>query len=58
MDFVVALARLAVQPLTIIANLEIGRNGFHRADVVNLQWHELHQTFSGLHDLPAAAKRR
>lgn len=52
------LATAVVQPLIIIADLEIGRNGFHRADVVNLTWAELHPTFTGLHDLPATAKRR
>ena len=53
-----ALACAVVQPLMILADLEIGRNGFHRADVVNLTWDELHPTFTGLHDLPTRAKRR
>ena len=53
-----ALAVGVVQGLVILADLEIARNGFHRADVVNMTWDELHPTFTGLHDLPVTAKRR
>ena len=53
-----SLASQVVQPLAIIADLEIGRNGFHRADVVNMTWDELSPTFSGMRDQPLQAKRR
>ena len=55
---VVALAGCSVHAAQVLAVLEIARNGFHRADVVNLQWSELGLTFTGLRDLPDRAKRR
>ena len=58
MNELAALAGKVVQPLMILANVEIGRNGFHRADVVNMTWAELHCTFTGLHDQLGRAKRR
>jgi hypothetical protein len=54
----VSLAKKCVQPLSILADMEIGRNGFHRADVVNVGWDELYLTFTGMHDCPNTAKRR
>jgi hypothetical protein len=54
----VSLAKKSVQPLSILADMEIGRNGFHRADVVNVGWDELYLTFTGMHDCPNTAKRR
>ena len=54
----ISLAKKSVQALAILANLEIGRNGFHRADVVNVGWDELYLTFTGMHDCPNSAKRR
>ena len=44
---VVALAGCSVHAAQVLAVLEIARNGFHRADVVNLQWNELTLTFTG-----------
>jgi hypothetical protein len=52
------LALSTLQPLLAFAVLELGRQGFHRAEVLNLEWTELCPTFTGLHDLPHAAKRR
>ena len=54
----ISLAKKSVQALAILADLEIGRNGFHGADVVNVGWDELYLTFTGMHDCPNSAKRR
>ena len=54
----ISLAKKNVQGCGILADLEIGRNGFHRADVVNVGWDELYLTFTGMHDCPNSAKRR
>ena len=34
------------------------RNGFHRAETLNLKFDELRQCFDGVHDLPNTGKRR